>query len=534
MGSLARQQLAELRIEELDRELATRHLADFVRYRFKAEKRRLLWNWHLDYLCETLEAVTQRQIKRLILNMPPRYLKSEVATQSWQAWMIGRDGSTRSSMVSASFGADLASRDSAMSRNIIKSEWYGRLFRTPTLTKETESEWWTATGATRVAAGTGGTITGKGGDHLLGDDLVKPEEANSETVREKANRWLGETFRSRLNSPKDGTITIIAQRLHERDPCGYLLDQMKNGEADQYTHICIPMECSRRTVYQVNGFRYEREAGELLQPTRHGPKDIAAMKIAMGANFEGQYNQRPTKMEGGRLRPALLQRFPMHPAKIVEKWGLRPWIFMDMATKEKQTAKDDPDYSCIVLVARDKLHRLWILHVWRQQCSNDVAARALVAIRRIWKVDIIKQEKIGLLHAFRSTIDLTCQLMAIPRFHIAETKMSAGTDPVQKVAPFESALNAGIVCVPEHAPWLPDMEAEMRSWPKGAHDDVVVELGYACHEMMSMSVGEPPGSHPMLEGPVQITGEILTANAKSVAARKRKDGEEQDDGTGDW
>lgn len=528
----SRSVLLRVQREEKMRELARLSLAHFVRYRYHAQKKLIVWNWHLDYLCEILEAVTRRELRRTIINIPPRHLKSEVCGQAWPAWMIGRDDSPRSSMVSASYGADLALGDSAKTRGLLRADWYRGIFGNVAMGDlDTQKEWWTAKGATRVAAGTGGVVTGKGGDHLLADDLLKPEESNSELVREKANSWLGETFYSRFNDRNTGTLTVLAQRLHERDPCGYLLGLMKNPQADQFYHINLPLENidGKPKVFSYGGFRYLRKADELLQPSRINAREVAAMKVVMRANFEGQYNQRPQKMEGGMLRPALLVRLKKDPISIARDLGLRLNIYIDLATKEKQTQKDDPDWSVIGVMGRDQMQRKHLLHLWRAQASMDVVARALLAIYDTYKkaglpIRFVKGEKIGLQHAFRAVMTSTCRLLH--RGILPLHDMSVSADITQRLMPLEGTLNASQLVVPEDATWLPDYEAEMRSVPRGSHDDQMVMTSYGCNDLEESPPGEAPAHHPDIPDDM-VTGDML------LRARKRaeliRNGQEADD-----
>lgn len=473
----------EAKKEAAMREQARRRLSSFLRYRFHCEKKVLLWNWHIDYLCDVLEAVTLRQMRRIVINMPPRMLKSIIVSQTWHAWMIGREDGAMSCMLSAAATAKLAERDSRETRGILESAWYQKTFpRVKKGSKWTDNEWQTAGGATRNGAGAAGTITGFGGIHLLWDDLLLAPEANSETVREQRNQWLTETLPSRHNSPNIGTITGIQQRLHERDSTGFIKEKMKNPKFDQYEFICLPNEAPKKTTVEFRGKIYaQREAGELLFPEHLNRDSTESLKAGMSANYSGQYNQIPTKLEGGRLRPALLERSNLTPSQAMRDWGLIPTIFMDLATKAKETAKDDPDYSVIQVWARDQMMRRWLLYQWRKQAEHAEVAGALIAIKKAWKVGLCYAEKIGLQHTFRSTMRLKCQLMHVEYVHVLDAQMSASVDPITKVTPFLNALNSGIVIVPGAAPWLPEFEAEMRQWPKGAHDDQCLDIHALIH-----------------------------------------------------
>lgn len=533
----ARSELARVKLHEKRVELARLSLAHFVRYRFEGDSRQLLWNWHLDCISEHLEAVTSRQITRLLINMPPRFLKTEVTAECWPAWMIGRHNGPLSSMVSASYSTSLAARASLRTLAMINKPWYRYLFGTIALSKATAVEWETEGGCSRTAAGSAGTITGKGGDHLLGDDILKPKEANSEVVRENVNEWIGETFHSRLNDPMQGTKVFIGQRVHERDPFGYLWDLMKNPEAEQWTKLELPLENveGKAKVYSFDkgsgNFTYIRKPQELLHPARMGPTQVKQAKAVMRLNFEGQYNQRPQKMAGGRLQPALLVRVKRTAQQLIRDLGLTPHIWIDIAVKSKELDKDDPDWSVAEVWARDQLQRRILLHVWRGQVTTDVLAGAIIDLRKTYCPNgIVRGEKIGLQHAFRPTMQLVCQVRHIPQVPILDCGLSAQVDPHAKVAPFESALHSGVVVVPADATWLPDFEAEMRSWPKGAHDDQMVTAGYANHDLDEFAAGEAPPAHDNIP-PDQITGQML-AEVRRKAQRLKNGDREKPAGPG--
>lgn len=509
----SRSALRQIEAVEKHQRLARLSVAAFIRYRYMATGRTILWNWHLDLLSEVLDAIRMRQLCRVIINMPPRFLKSEVVSQAWQAWMIGRDNSPRSSIVSASYAASLAFRDSRKTLEIIQSSWYEGIFGDIPMVKTQQDDWETKNGASRAAAGALGPITGKGGDHLLADDLLKPMDANSEVVREKTNEWNGEVFRSRLNDTKTGTITHLCQRLHERDPAGYLLEQQRNPDADQWHHINLPLENyeGKAKLYSFGRFRHLRKRDELLHPARIGIKEVKALKVAMRANFEGQYNQRPQKMEGGKLKPRLLNRVSKPAEAIAKEFGLTVSLYIDIAVTEKQVEKDDPDYFAITVMARDQLQRKWILDLWAEQCSIDKAADALIAFWQKWRKlghgpSVVKGEKIGLQHAFRPMLLAQCRQKNLGMLPLLD--MAYSRDATLKLVPLEGALNAGQIWVPGDATWLPPLEAEMRSVPKGAHDDRCTAISYGVQDLEDQAAGDVPMESETLPK-FAITGKML-------------------------
>lgn len=523
----------EARQELARREMARRSLSGFVRYRFHVERRRLLWNWHLDYLCDLLEAVWRREeeVRFLIINMPPRFLKSETIGQCWPAWMIGRDDSTRSSMLSAGATAKLAVRDSRKTLNIIRSPWYRRLFPDVKCVKEVQAEWETAGGATRNAAGREGQITGSGGDHLLWDDLILPREADSDLIREQANNFLGDTWRSRLNDQITGTITGIQQRLHEEDPTGYLIGKMKkSSEADRYKIVTMPNEAPTRVVVEWKGRTYAtREPGSLLFPALFDERATKAFKALNPVTYQGQYQQEPCKTEGGELKTAWLQYIDQPVEKIIKDNGLKVSLYCDLASTKKQTQKDDPDYSVIVAMARDRWDRIHLLDIWRQQERSDVMCRELVRQRerymRMGAMGRVKAEAGALRNGLDGTMAEVIRNLRKPGFIIEP--ISAPGDKVAKAQPLRYLAREKRLYLPRGGDWIPAFELEWRGFPNGGHDDQIDAVAYGALDLENLMPGKPPAKAPNIPG--VITGdklEEMTSMHKRIM--------ERDEEQGDW
>lgn len=353
--------------------------------------------------------------------------------------------------------------------------------------------------------------------HNCLDDPLKADEAGSELVRDQTNEWLGETLRSRLDDQKTGTITVVMQRLHELDPTGYLLGRAKFPGADQYHHIVIPNEATKRTVVQFRRRVYAtREVGDLLHPDRIGPVETAALKAAMRANYDGQYQQEPSKMSGGMLDPMRLLRLKGTALELKSSLGLTPYMFLDLAATEKETQKDDPDYNVILVAAKDQLDRLILLDVWRKQTADHgIVARTALQMHKLYRPRFFKIEKGGLLNQFKVALSTQSRLMS---HHLTIHPIAGRTlDKITRAQPFEGLLNAGLVGVPESAPWLPAFESEMRGFPRGSHDDQIDTASDASAEYPTMQRGETPTKDPDNEY-VLADLEMKSRIEKAVAA----------------
>lgn len=470
---------------------------DFMLYWIVATRAPIKWGWHMSYLCDVMQLVSEREeeFRFLNINIPPRFLKSTILSQLWQAHMIGVENTARSSVFSISSSAILACRDSRRTLDIVRSPWYRALFQGVEIgSKETEAEWDTTGGAYRIACGRSGTVTGRGAHHLLVDDLVSAEEGDSETIREEANEFLSRSLRSRLDDQKTGTITNIQQRLHERDATGILTDLAKIPGGDRYKTITLPNEAETRTVVTLGDKLYAtREVGDLLHPDYLGRRETLALKASQRRNYDGQYQQRPSKMEGGHLDPRRILRLQGSGIEIKSRLGLTPIFYLDFAGTEKKSQKDDPDFNVIHVMARDQLRRLIHLDIWKKQTADyGMMARTLIHMYELWRPRFVKGEKGAMLNLFQPALMTQMRLMG--KFLTLEPLPARSDDKIARSMSYQAELNAGLVCAPQEAPWFLDFERTMRGFPNGAHDDEL-EGGWDA-AMDTMPMGEVPIQHP--------------------------------------
>jgi hypothetical protein len=181
-------------------------------------------NWHIEVIAAKLAAVRAGKIRRLIINLPPRHLKSLLASIAFPAWCLGHDPSAQ--ILCVSYAQELADKLARDCRSIMTSPWYRQIFPTRLAPhRQAVQEFITTRQGYRLATSTGGVLTGRGADLILIDDPLKPEEALSKARRDATNDWYANTLYSRLNDKCRGGIVIIMQRLHEDDLAGHVLGQ---------------------------------------------------------------------------------------------------------------------------------------------------------------------------------------------------------------------------------------------------------------------------------------------------------------------
>src|SRR5207248_6012981 len=181
-------------------------------------------NWHIELIASELEACRRGQTTRLIINVPPRSLKSHCASIAFPAWLLGHNPSAQ--IICCSYAQDLANKLALDCRSLLHSDWYQQLFPTRLSTeRQAVPEFHTTAKGVRLATSIGGVLTGRGADFIIIDDPLKPDEALSEAQRTAANDWFDHTLYSRLNDKRTGVIIVIMQRLHEDDLTGHLLEK---------------------------------------------------------------------------------------------------------------------------------------------------------------------------------------------------------------------------------------------------------------------------------------------------------------------
>lgn len=214
----------------------------------------LIPNWHLVLLAEYLTACTQGQLSRLIINMPPRYMKSHAVSVAWPAWLLGHEPSRQ--IIAASYSSAISLKHSIDARALVQSAWYRDLFPEMKLAKDQnqKAKFMTNKRGFRMATSVGGTLTGEGGEFMIVDDPHNALQVGSAVYRKRAVDWFQNTFMTRQDDLKKGCYVVVMQRLHAEDLTGKLL------AGKGWEHLVIPaIETTPRT-YHFGNFTYVRKA----------------------------------------------------------------------------------------------------------------------------------------------------------------------------------------------------------------------------------------------------------------------------------
>lgn len=407
-------------------------------------------NWHIDLIAEYLEACTRREITRLIINIPPRSLKSISVTVAWPAWLLGHTPAER--VLAASYAESLSLKHSTDCRLIIQSDWYRRIFPQTILAgdQNEKRKFVTTARGQRFATSVGASAVGEGGNFLIIDDPLSPAQALSDKERVTANTWFDQTFYSRLDDKQNGVIVLVMQRLHADDLSGHLL--AKGG----WEHLCVPLVAETKTIIDFGRVKVTREPGELLHPNRMDAAAVEREKTELGSYaFAGQYQQRPAPAEGGIFKATWFKRYDKPREKyqrIVQSW--------DTAIKADQI--HDPSVRTVWGVHEAGYD---LLHVMVKRLEYPDLKRTLYSDAEAWKADAILVEDKGsgqqlIQDARRET---TLPVIAILPMADKTTRASA----------VSATVEAGKVFLPTHATWLTDYESEMLTFPNATHDDQV-------------------------------------------------------------
>jgi predicted phage terminase large subunit-like protein len=412
-------------------------------------------SWYHEITAAKLEAVRAGRIRRLIINMPPRHLKSHLASVAFPAWCLGHDPSMQ--ILCVSYAQDLADKLSRDCRTIVASDWYRQLFATRlSAQRQAMSEFETTAQGCRLATSVGGVLTGRGADLIVIDDPLKPEEALSPIQRQAANDWFDHTLYSRLNDTRTGAIVLIMHRLHEDDLAGHVLAQ-EDWEVVRFPAIAEEDE-SFVVESALGRHIFTRRRGEALDSARQPLASLDTIRRTIGEyNFAGQYQQTPSPQGGGMIKPAWFKSYgrnerPEKFDRIVQSW--------DTANKASELS----DFSvCTSWGVQGK--DLYLLHVLRRRMEYPELKRA---VREQWRAF---GASVVLIEDKASGTQLIQELIA-EGLH-AVTRYQPQADKVMRMHAQTAMIENGFVHLPREAGWLADYLHELTMFPKGRHDDQV-------------------------------------------------------------
>lgn len=457
----------------VEREACKRSLAMFIRRAWHVLEpgQKYSHGWHMDAMAEHLEAVSNGQITRLLINVPPGTMKSMSVSVFWPAWEWGPRGMPHTRIIGASHEEGLATRDNMKMRHLVQSEWYQSLWPTPLAGDQNQKTYFQTQKTGWRQSCPVRSMTGKRGDRVIWDDPHSVEDAHSVAQLETANRIFRETLPTRLNNPDSSAIIIVMQRLNQRDISGEIIEHDLG-----YEHLCLPMEYEGPRKATSIGFVDPRtEQGELLFPARFPRHVVERDKKIMGEYaVAGQFQQRPSPAAGGLIKPDMIQIVDAVPAGVVEwyrGWDLGATLNGDYTAGAKIGRLADGRY-IIADMKRDKLES----HQRDQLIKNTADFDGRGRVKQSLPQDPGQ--------AGKSQVLAFAKLLAGHTVHFS----TETGDKVTRSDAMSSQINAGNF-VMVRAPWNQDFTDECRTFPNGSYDDQIDAAARAFNQLLHPQAG---------------------------------------------
>lgn len=410
-------------------------------------------SWHIEAIAYQLMGLGKADARRLIVNLPPRQLKSTILT-AWEAYLMGWNPGLR--IIVACYNDSLSRKQHRDFRKIIESPWYRNAF--PQMAakpvKDTETEYVTVQQGYRFATSVNGTLTGRGADILIVDDPIKADDAFSETERNNVNEWAVNSLFSRLDDPANGIVVVAMQRLHQNDLSGFLL--AKPG----YKSMIIPSIAPKgESPFALGEGRFhQRQENETIQPNRLSYGQLMQIREEMGSIiFSAQHQQQPVPEEGlifkaEYFKDAFLVNASPRMEEIVISWD----------TGSKTGSHND--YS-VATVWGIRGQSNCLLHVQRERLEYPILERRINQLAVRYKANTVLIEDAALGTA------LIQSLLKYAKFNVVSIQPK--DDKIIRARIASAAFEAGKVMIPTDAPWKADYLSEMLGFPNTKYDDQV-------------------------------------------------------------
>lgn len=464
-------------------------------------------NWHIQAICEHLEAVSRGEILRLVINVPPRHCKSITSNVGFLPWLWTHAPGTK--LMTITCEHTLASRDAVASRRVVRSDWYRSMWPSVQLFEDANqiANFVNNQGGRRFATTVGGSVIGQGADIIIGDDLHKIQEIHNDRARQEAVDFWLTTAPGRLDNKITGRMVLIMQRLHQADVAA---ESLKQGG---WVHLNLPAEYEPdNKCFTVIGFDDPRKVeGELLWPAKMGAKEIEKLKLAMKTEYWGQYQQRPVPKGGQLFKRNWFRYWESDGDIFVLKHGEREvrvakkdcFIFgvLDPADSDDDRSAE-ACYSVCQVWARTPHHDLLLLDQYRKKVSIPTLGNELPKFLARHQPAFVCVEKNGVgRHAIK---DLQSRGIAVKPLNA-----SKGKEERSEAA--QTRMQSGQVFHPAGASFLFEYEEELEHFPKSEFFDQVDCLSHAASFVQLQATGydgdsEDGGYIPTVDGGVDERG----------------------------
>jgi predicted phage terminase large subunit-like protein len=415
-------------------------------------------NWHISAIDHRLQRVRRGEITRLIINAPPRHLKSLTVSVAFSAYLLGLEPWRR--IFAISYSSELSSKHASDFRSIVESSWYRRAFPEMKIARSLEEEVLTTARGFRKSTSINGTLTGLGGDIFIIDDPQKPVDAQSDTQRDRLNRWVSNTLISRLDSKRTGVIIVVAQRVHLNDLSGYLM------ESGGWEVLSLPAVAEQDETIAIGEEQfYPRAAGEALHAALEPVESFERLRHQIGPEvFAAQFQQTPVPPGGCMIRSDWLRYWDTLPERTYRTRIIQSWD-----TAAKDGAQNDWSV-CTTWMLVDNCFYLIDLTRGRYEYPR---------LRDIAIAQAQKHRPHCILIEDASTGTALSQELKKIYFDGSVRLVPIERDKTGRLYVHQAKFEAGLVLFPKTAPFLPELEAELLTFPQGKNDDQVDSLSQA-------------------------------------------------------
>lgn len=465
--------------------------------------------WPIEAVAEHLQAVVDGEIRRLIINIPPRMGKSSITSVALPAWCWTQQKLLPTSgpgvqFLHASYASQLSLRDSVKSRRLIESPWYqslwGNRFRLNS-DQNTKSRFTNDKGGERLITSVGAAVTGEGGSIIVVDDPNAADEAFSEATVQATIDWWDGTMSTRLNDPKTGAYIIIQQRLAEDDLTGHILSK----DVGEWTHLCLPMrfEKDRAFVTTIGWEDPREEEGELLWPERFGEQQVSELERVLGPfKAAGQLQQRPEPAGGGVIKREWWQLW--------EEPAFPPMDFIIASLDTAYTLKETNDYSALTVwgvfsggtvaqasrvmgadgrpVYVDRSYdegapRVMLMYAWQERLELHQLVERVAQTARSLRIDklLIENKAAGI-----SVAQEMRRLYNNERFAV-QLSDPKSQDKLSRLYSVQHLFAEGMVFAPDKT-WAETVITQVGQFPKGKHDDLVDTVSQALRHLRDVGM----------------------------------------------
>jgi predicted phage terminase large subunit-like protein len=415
-------------------------------------------NWHIDAIVEAVEMVRRGVTSRLIVNAPPRSLKSIIISVAFPAFLLGHDPRRR--IFTISYSAELAAKHATDFLSIVHSKWYRFAFGQMQIARAADGDVYTTRGGYRKSTSVNATLTGLGGDCFIIDDPLKAADAQSDALRNHLNDWFSGTLVSRLDDKTTGAIIVVMQRVHLNDLTGHLLERSKG-----WTHLSLPAIAESDEKIPIGfGKSYKRRAGEPLHAERESLQTLERIRAEVGSDiFAAQYQQAPVPSGGAMIRRDWLRYYDKppertYPARVIQSWD----------TAAKDGAQNDWSVGT-TWVMRDK--NFYLLDLVRDRFEYPrLRAKATELAKKYNPLKILIEDAstgTALAQDLRESGVYNVSLVPVDR------------DKIGRLYVQQAKFEAGLVWFPKAASFLVALEAELLAFPQSKHDDQVDSISQA-------------------------------------------------------